>query len=738
MKQKLNFKGAESLTCFKIIFTVSLFMMLTICRVSAQNELDVVRNNWLLYSDAPSSLYHHLTGQAYGLLKERNKEIAGINTLSEWQKRQEFIKRTLNEIVGPFPGKTPLNAKIIRTVTKDYYRVEHIVFESQPGFYVTSSLFIPAGLKKRDKAPVVIYVSGHSEDGYRNSAYQQVILNLVKKNFIVFAFDPVGQGERLEYYDPNTKKSTIGGPTSEHSYPGTQAFITGSSQARYMIWDGIRAVDYLITRKEVDPARIGITGRSGGGTQSSYIAAMDDRIYAVAPENYLTNFTRLLQTIGPQDAEQNMFNIISRGLDHPDFLLVRAPKPALMITTTRDMFSIQGVRETEKQVARIYEAYGKQDNFSRSEDDAPHASTKKNREAMNAFFQKHLNNPGSPADEVIVQLTKEEIQVTPTGQISTSFGGETVFSLNRKEAEKLSDKLQTSRADIPGYLPGVLNSAKSLSGYREPAEVMDPVFSGRFQREGYVVEKYFVKGEGDYVIPYLLMVPDKPANKALIYIHPSGKSAEAASGGEMEWFVKNGITVLAPDMLGVGETGPGSYKGDAYIGGTSHNVWYASILIGRSITGIRAGDVVRLTMLLKKRAGISEIYGLARREMAPVLLHAAAFDPDISRIALIEPYSSFQSIVMNRFYNSGFIHNTVPAALRAYDLPDLAASLAPRKLMIAGTTDGNVKKTDQQNIEKDLSIIINAYQKRGPAGQLNIVSLEPTVIPFDLYINWIK
>ena len=174
----------------------------------------------------------------------------------------------------------------------------------------------------------------------------------------------------------------------------------------------------------------------------------------------------------------------------------------------------------------------------------------------------------SPVDEEMIPLTPEEIQVTPTGQVSTSLGGETVFSLNRKEAEKLADKLQASRADIPGYFSGVLNSAKKLSGYQEPADVKEPVFTGRFQREGYVVEKYFVKGEGDYVIPYLLMIPDKPDNKALIYIHPSGKSAEAATGGEMEWFVKNGITVLAPDLVGVGETGPGSYKGDAYIGGT--------------------------------------------------------------------------------------------------------------------------------------------------------------------------
>ena len=196
-----------------------------------------------------------------------------------------------------------------------------------------------------------------------------------------------------------TGKSIVGGPTTEHSYPGTQAFITGSSQARYMIWDGIRAVDYLLTRKEVDPERIGITGRSGGGTQSAYIAAMDDRIYAAAPECYITTFTRLLQTMGNQDAEQNLFNEISRGIDHGDLLAVRAPRPALMITTTRDIFSIQGAMETEKEVSLIYKAYGRASDFGRAEDDTSHASTRKNREAMYAFFQKHLKNPGSPKDE---------------------------------------------------------------------------------------------------------------------------------------------------------------------------------------------------------------------------------------------------------------------------------------------------------------------------------------------------
>jgi len=269
---------------FRISFVFILIILIACNKLIAQEDFNVLNKNWLQYSDAPDFLVHHISGQAYNLLDRRTNEIAGLNSLSSWQQRQKFIGRTLLEIVSPFPLKTPLNSNITRIVEKDNFRIEHILFESQPGFFVTSSIFLPAGLKQNDKLPAIIYCIGHSALGYRDDVYQQVILNLVKKGFIVFAFDPVGQGERLEYYDPVSKKSMVGGPTIEHSYPGTQTLITGSSQARYMIWDGFRAVDYLLTRNEVDPLRIGITGRSGGGTQSAFIAAMDDRIYAAAPE----------------------------------------------------------------------------------------------------------------------------------------------------------------------------------------------------------------------------------------------------------------------------------------------------------------------------------------------------------------------------------------------------------------------------------------------------------------------
>ncbi len=354
-------------------------------------------------------------------------------------------------------------------------------------------------------------------------------------------------------------------------------------------------------------------------------------------------------------------------------------------------------------------------------------------------FSRNIFNYRVPRLRKQVDLpSAKELQKTSTGQLSTSLGGETVFSLNRKEAEKMVSKLQASRAKFPVYLTGVLNSAKKLSGYIAPQTVQDPVFTGRFQREGYVVEKYFVKGEGNYVIPYLLMIPDKPNNKSLIYLHASDKSADASEGGEIEWFVKNGLTVLAPDLIGMGEMGSGTFKGDAVIGGISYNTWYTSMIIGRSIVGIRAGDIVRLTRLLKKRTGITEVYGLAKKEMAPVMLYAAAFDPQITRVALIEPYSSYRSIVMNRFYYPGFVQNLVPGALTAYDLPDLEASLAPRKLMMAGTTDGNGEKTDQKSINEDLEIIRTSYKSKNAGGQLIIETPESTGKPYDLFSDWLK
>jgi dienelactone hydrolase len=316
-------------------------------------------------------LIRYLNKQAFEYLDARDKEIEGLSDMSDWVERQKKVKNILSETIGPFPEKTPLNAQVTGIVQKDGFRIEKVVYESMPGFYVTAAMLIPDGeIRQR---PAIIQVSGHGFAAFRSVTNQNYIYNLARKGFVVFAIDPIGQGERIQYWDDEKKGSKVGSsPVDEHSYFGNQMFYAGISPIRYFTWDGIRGVDYLLTREEVDPGRIGIFGCSGGGTQAVFIAAFDERIAALAPGCYITGFRRLLESIGLQDAEQNIYRGIKHGITHADLLQVRAPRPLLISSTTRDYFSIQGAIETYQEVLKTYRAFGKEENISHVTDDAGH------------------------------------------------------------------------------------------------------------------------------------------------------------------------------------------------------------------------------------------------------------------------------------------------------------------------------------------------------------------------------
>lgn len=669
-----------------------------------QDEYQVVKGKWVKYNNPSYLLYHHMTEEANQLIDKMELGASEVKTKAQWVKRQREIKGKVWSQLGPFRERTPLNAKVTSVVEKRDFRVENIIYESLPGYYVTASLFIPNGLK--GKAPAILFCSGHSALAYRRDVYQLPLLNLVKKGFVVLAFDPVSQGERLQYFDKAKGESVIGSSTKEHSYPTVQSFLIGQSTARYFVWDGIRGIDYLISRKEVDPARLGVHGLSGGGTQAAYIGALDDRIVAAAPSGYITGFKRLMESIGLQDGEQNFYHGLKEGIDHADLLEIRAPKPTLIMATTRDFFNISGTRDVYNRVKKAYEAFGAPDNLGMVEGDYEHGYEQVIREGMYAFFQKHLNLPGSPKEEDVEWLTEKELQKTPTGQIATSFEKyETVFSLNKKEAIRYTQKLDAARKNTSGHTKSVVENARALSGFRAPTGRPEPIFTGRYRRETYAIERYFIKGEGDYPVPYILFIPNKPIGKSVIYLHPDGKAAEAK--GEIEQLVNLGLTVLAPDLLGVGEMKSDQYKGDASIDGVSLNIWFTGAQTGRSIVGVHAADLVRLVEVIKGRSPKDEIWGVARGEMGPPLLHAASLEPRIGRIAISGMYASYQMVVDNEYYNPRFIYSMVPGALKAYDLPDLAGTLAPRPLLITNLVDsrGNpLAETEYDRVYKTTTV----------------------------------
>ena len=692
-----------------------------------------VFQQWLRWNNPGSLLINYLDNLAFEYYDLRDKEIEKLKTPEDWRQRQAFVREKLTGFVGSFPERGPLNARITGIIKKDGYRIEKIVYESFPGFYVTGCLYVPEKLMK--KAPAILNVIGHNQEAFRNPLYQVINYNLARKGIIVFAIDPPGQGEHVQYYDTAVKFSKVGYSVIEHCYFGNQCFLSGFNCAKYFIWDGMRAIDYLVSRKEVDQDRIGVTGFSGGGTVTSYLAAFDDRVKVSVPCSWATASRRQLETKGGQDAEAEFYKSVSEGITFEDLLEVRAPKPALLTFVSRDEYlSLQGAREACSEARKAYEILGKPENLEMVEDDSKHWMTPKIRLAIYEFFMKHFNITGDPSEQEAEILTPEELTVTPTGQIATWLGGDMIFDINKRETLPLIGDIEKSRKDIDRHLSETKGKAIQISGFISPGNYpVKPFINGRYHRNGYTVAKYAIRGEGYYPIPFLLFVPDSIPGKrpALVYLNPKGKAADAAPGGPIEKLVRKGYIVAATDVLGTGETANTAARGITD--------GYTAVLIGRSVVAIQAGDIVRMVNYLKSRSDIDPFKtgALAINEMCIPLIHAAAFDSSINSITLVGPLVSFRSVVMNRYYKIGLTprpggdywhHDEVDfswgvgGALQAYDLPDLLGCIAPRKVLLAGIRDQMLEPASSELIDRELDFPVKAYSVKNASGNLKIVS----------------
>jgi hypothetical protein len=678
----------------RVAFVYSI-LILTVFQLLAQEPEKSVfysagnNRSWILYQNNNQSLYNIITNEAFYLLEQREERVNSLATKEDWINYQTELKSKFCSSLSKFQ-KTPLNARVTGKLERENFTVEKIIFESHPGFYVTAAMFIPKNLQK--PAPAVIYCSGHTELGFRSDVYQRVMINLVEKGFVVFAFDPIGQGERLQYIDPQTGKPKVGGPTTEHSYAGVQTLLTGTSLSDYFIWDGVRAIDYLETRPEVDKKRIGITGRSGGGTQSALIAAFDERIYAAAPECFITSFKRLLQSIGPQDAEQNPYNFIKNGMDHADFLHIRAPKPALLITTTHDFFSQQGARETFAEVQKSYSAFNADENIQFTEDFGKHESTKNNRETLYTFFQKQLQLPGNSNDLEITPFKYEELLCTSSGQVGTSLKGETVFSLNQKYLKQRKLPQNELKQKI-GEIAGIDFSRKLTSA----------VFTGKIIEKEFEIKKYFLENDKkDFALPvFVISRPGTKTTKNLIWISEEGKEKSLDSPFLAE-FLNADFTVFSTDLPGVGELSDSEFRGDGFVQKVPFNYTFGANLVGKSIPGIQAEALDLLVQFMQKEfSGIKTC--IISENMESVVLHYSALKNPFSKIVLLNPLEANIDLVKTEYYNPKPAFNVVPGSVEYYDFEDLKSLLPENFVKIEKLSNPDAEKT--KNIMKENGIL---------------------------------
>ncbi len=331
------------------------------------SPMSLLRNTALalfLLAEAATSLFAaqtqtpfdaSLTRTAQGFLAERVEHMQAIQTRAEAEARSKQLRRFVLDALGGLPKiRTPLHARLVGELNGNGFTVERLVYDSLPGFHVTANLYLP---KSADGPfPAVLYTPGHYPAG-KGEAWN-LAGNMARNGIAVLVYDPIGEGERLQYFDADAGKSLAGQPTGEHTEASVQIALTGDHIARYFVWDAMRGLDYLASRKDIDAHRLGAFGCSGGGTVTAYLAALDPRVKAAGVACYITSYTALLGTIGPQEAEQTIPGFIKAGFGFPDWIEAAAPMPYAVISTTEDMFPFEGARISVAEAKRIYGLYG--------------------------------------------------------------------------------------------------------------------------------------------------------------------------------------------------------------------------------------------------------------------------------------------------------------------------------------------------------------------------------------------
>jgi hypothetical protein len=660
------------------------------------------------------ALNRYLDGIAAKATAKRAAEVAAIGTRAQAEARQAKVRAQILSLIGELPQRTPLNAKIVGETQAPGFRIRKVLFESQPDFYVTALLYVPDGGTAGDKRAAILMTPGHGASGKAGDA--RMAAAFAQKGFIVLSYDPIGQGERLQYPDPAKPGASLAErPTGEHGEASLQPMLIGETFAKYEIWDAMRGVDYLSSLAEVDPARIGAVGCSGGGAVTALVGALDTRIAAIGPACYITSFDALLPALGPQDAEQSTPRFISSGLDFADWVELAAPRPYAVISTYSDMFPFAGTRTTVIEARRFYSLFDAasagtplssaalavpptptvptlnpdttnrilpQTRLQWITGPGGHGALQPIMGDIVSFFERnlqpdHLNvtqgRIPNPKPDGLSNLPKDAFQVTSTSQVATSFpNAATVFSLNKKRAARL----------VPVHRP-LIAFAKLQEQVREATGATAEPGASKFDAGLTTANSGPLALPSEAGVPLLaeLAVPSGAGRHAAVLLLVPGSIDGAdpiarANKAKFYALADAGNVVLA---LTPRPSPPGTDEMKAAILGPFYLLSLRADLVGRTLVGLRADDTIRAIDYLALRSDVdpARISAEASGHLALVLLHAAVLDRRIRPVTVGHFLASYRSLI-DAPLPTGAAEDIVPGVLRHYDISDLERALAPR------------------------------------------------------------
>lgn len=632
----------------------------------------------------PRMMQDWLVAEVRAAEQRGNARRAALKTKADAEAYVKSVQERIRQCFGPLPKKTPLNAKVTKTLERDGYRIENVVFESRPNYLVTGNLYLP---NSKGKVPGVIGVCGHSLNGKAAEAYQSFAQGLARQGQACFIIDPVGQGERFQYLNEKLG-SRLGGGTTEHNQMGAPQALIGEFLGTWFVWDGIRALDYLLTRKEIDPQHVGITGNSGGGTQTTWLCGMEPRFTMGAPSCFVTTFRRDAENELPQDMEQCPPRVLAHDLDHSDFLAAMAPKPVIILAQEKDYFDNRGSTETYERLKKLYALLGKPENIQLHIGPDPHGYSQSNREAMYRFFGKATGIPAAAAEPALTIEKDEDLLCTPKGQVAES-GSRTLMTFTRETA----DNLAAARKTLSGAA-----LQKAVSQVLKLPEIADSPPDYRILR-GVGARKYPAKGYCTYAVETEPMIHalvtrlsdealtsrlPRGQSKAVLYISHRSADAELRSDPFVQELIAAApdTAFFACDVRGIGDSQPDTCGANQFLGRYGSHYFYAaySQMLDRPLLGQRTFDVLRVLQVLAA-AGHTEIHLAGQGWGAVPATFAAVLSPGVKQVTLKHALTSFHDLAYHedQQWPTAFM---LPQVLQQFDLPACYQAIEKQKLQL--------------------------------------------------------
>ncbi len=599
----------------------------------------------------------------------RRATFAAVRTEADLRALQADLRAKVLDIIGGLPEeRSPLAARVTGSVSRDGYRIEKVVFESLPGLHVTALLYVPDAPAGRK--PAVLVACGHAPLGKAHPAYQELSARLAKRGYVVLCFDPVGQGERSQFWDAARGRSRYNLVCGEHAVLGNLCTLAGASLVRFMVWDGMRGLDYLASRPEVDAEKLAVTGTSGGGFQTTWISALDERVRVVLPSCFPTALPmRMANRIfedPDSDPEQDPAGLVSRGVDHAGLLLLDYPRPVHLAAAVKDFFPIEGTRRTFRELRTLYERFGHGADVAMTEGYHGHQYSAENQAAAFAFLDRAFGRPARAGLDPVTTLSAEELRATPSGQVRVGLPGRSLVEIVREYYEARKDRAHPSLGERyrEGY-PGIREwKLVSRTGAPVPAGTIEWVKTGSSEIAGAMIDHYRLRHSGGLALPLVHVRPAKsPAGRTVVRVGLAGK-IRPDEWSEAEAVLARGDALVSFDARGLGETRM-AYKAEsiddpelaklddaaAYvspISGVLANHVYNALLTGRpyffqllddtEIACRFVREVLGARMLAVEGRGDSRLWAAAAASVIPglELVPAVAGDASFSWSAAVE------------------------------------------------------------------------------------------------------